>query len=124
MAIICPKCGREFDITLFEYGHKVKCPCGRIIELENKKYQDKYKFFKKLLSEIKTQQKEREFEKLKIKADRICSMILSKRYKTVDINIKIKKFREEFLKLFPEKEDLYNMIYESRFNRLWEQFRE
>lgn len=123
MAIICPNCGKEYDVTLFEYGHKVKCSCGETILLENKKYKDKYGFFKKLLSEIQTQKKEKQFEKLKSDSDRICRMILDKRHKAVDINIAINKFREKFLKLFPEKKYLYNMIYEARFNRLWNQFR-
>jgi hypothetical protein len=32
MAIICPKCGAEFDATLFEFGHGVRCDCGMEIE--------------------------------------------------------------------------------------------
>ena len=28
MAIICPSCGAEFDATLFEFGHRVRCDCG------------------------------------------------------------------------------------------------
>ena len=32
MAFRCPHCGREFDATLFEFGRKVKCECGRVIE--------------------------------------------------------------------------------------------
>jgi hypothetical protein len=51
-------------------------------------------------------------------------MILDQKYPEADIKIHIKKLRGEFLKTFPSKIDLYNMIYESRFNRLWEQFRQ
>ncbi len=28
MAIICPRCGAEFDATLFEFEHQVRCACG------------------------------------------------------------------------------------------------
>jgi len=28
MAIICPKCGSQFDGTIFEIGHGVRCDCG------------------------------------------------------------------------------------------------
>lgn len=32
MAFRCPHCGRELDATLFEFGRKLKCECGRTIE--------------------------------------------------------------------------------------------
>jgi hypothetical protein len=32
MAITCPRCGAEFDATLFQFGHHVRCPCGATIE--------------------------------------------------------------------------------------------
>ncbi len=28
MAIVCPKCGRQYDVTLFEFGTSVLCDCG------------------------------------------------------------------------------------------------
>jgi len=33
MAIICPKCKRQYDVTLFEFGNTVKCDCGARIKL-------------------------------------------------------------------------------------------
>ena len=32
MAITCPKCGSQFDATLFEFGHRVRCDCGAEVE--------------------------------------------------------------------------------------------
>lgn len=32
MAITCPRCGAEFDATLFEFGNSVCCDCGTEIE--------------------------------------------------------------------------------------------
>jgi hypothetical protein len=32
MAITCPRCGSEYDATLFEFGHRVRCQCGAEIE--------------------------------------------------------------------------------------------
>ena len=34
MAITCPQCGAQFDATLFEFGHGVRCDCGEWVELE------------------------------------------------------------------------------------------
>ena len=28
MAITCPRCGAGFDVTLFQFGHRVRCGCG------------------------------------------------------------------------------------------------
>lgn len=32
MAITCPRCGSEFDATLFQFGHRVSCRCGAEVE--------------------------------------------------------------------------------------------
>jgi hypothetical protein len=32
MAIICPKCKSQYDITLFEFGGTLKCDCGYVID--------------------------------------------------------------------------------------------
>jgi len=28
MAITCPRCGSDFDVTLFQFGRRVRCRCG------------------------------------------------------------------------------------------------
>lgn len=56
-------------------------------------------------------------------ADRVCSLILISDYPEIDIEIEKSKVRERCEELYPDSMDLYEMIYESRFNRLQEQFR-
>lgn len=56
-------------------------------------------------------------------ADRVCTLILSSDLAPIDIEIEKSKVRERCLELYPDREDLYEMIYESRFQRLSEQFR-
>ncbi len=34
MAITCPQCGADFDVTLFQFGHGVRCDCGAWVELD------------------------------------------------------------------------------------------
>ena len=34
MAITCPRCGAGFDVTLFQFGHRVQCDCGLWVELD------------------------------------------------------------------------------------------
>jgi len=56
-------------------------------------------------------------------ADHVCSLILISDYPVIDIEIEKSKVRERCEELYPDSMDLYEMIYESRFNRLQEQFR-
>jgi len=37
MAITCPGCGHQFDVTLFEFGNTVECNCGTKIRLDPEK---------------------------------------------------------------------------------------
>ena len=56
-------------------------------------------------------------------ADRVCTLILSSDLPAIDIEIEKSKVRERCFGLYPDREQLYEMIYESRFQRLWGQFR-
>jgi dsDNA-specific endonuclease/ATPase MutS2 len=31
MAVQCPDCGRQYDVTLFQFGQTVECDCGAIV---------------------------------------------------------------------------------------------
>lgn len=31
MAVICPVCGRQYDVTLFQFGQAVACDCGAVV---------------------------------------------------------------------------------------------
>lgn len=55
---------------------------------------------------------------------RVCALILNCDYPEIDIVIERDKVRHRCEELFPDRMDLYEMIYESRFDRLMEQFRE
>lgn len=56
-------------------------------------------------------------------ADRVCVLILSSDLPAVDIEIEKCKVRERCLELWPDREELFDMVYESRFQRLCDQFR-
>ena len=36
MAIRCPGCGREYDVTLFQFGRTIHCTCGTRVGLEQR----------------------------------------------------------------------------------------
>jgi len=60
---------------------------------------------------------------LQQQADRICEMIVSGEALQIDIEIQQASLRERVARTFPDKQALYQLIYESRFRRLWQQFR-
>lgn len=61
-------------------------------------------------------------EQLARKADRIVALILHTSMPRVDIEIQIQNLREEFLCRYPEAADLFEMVYASRFRRIWDQW--
>ena len=60
---------------------------------------------------------------LQRQVDRICEMIIAGDAAPIDIDIQQTALRDAVAKTFPDKQALYQLIYESRFRRLWQQFR-
>jgi hypothetical protein len=57
-------------------------------------------------------------------ANRICEHILDAGYPLVDVQIEREALREECARLFPERLWLFDLVYESRFERLIQQWRD
>jgi hypothetical protein len=140
VSLRCPKCGREFDVTLFQYRRTVVCPCGEPLSLdEGHTMRGEHCGAGGAGAAIDWESLEREIfsaaeggersedrqraEAFRREADRIVSLILFSDMPRVDIEIAIRAFRERVLGVFPEKEDLFAALYLSRFRRLWSQFR-
>jgi len=116
MAIRCSYCNREYDVTLFEFDRSITCVCGKTVTFKHEQITDEA-----LLAQRSEDRKVREIRTI---ADRIASLIIGSDYPMIDIEIKKQKLRERISELFPDKIDLYDLIYEPRFKRLKEQFRE
>ena len=63
-------------------------------------------------------------EEMQRRADRICSMILYMDLDWVDIAIQIEHLRDFCREHAPDKLEAFEHIYEARFIRLWEQWKE
>jgi len=61
---------------------------------------------------------------LQQQADRICEMIIAGELPAIDIEIQQERLRRVAAQLFPDQQALYQLLYESRFRRLWQQFRQ
>ena len=116
MAVRCSYCSREYDFTLFEFDRSITCVCGNTVTFQHEQMSDEA-----LLARRSEDRKVREIRAI---ADRIASLIVGSDYPMIDIEIERQKLRERISELFPDKIYLYDLIYEPRFRRLTEQFRE
>ncbi len=126
MAVRCSTCKSEYDVTLFEFGSKVKCDCGRIISLEHRETFDGLSTTaNKVMSAFPEYTLENDsILEIKRMADKIAFLIVSTDYSDIDIQMEKNKFTQRISELFPDKVHLYDLIYEPRFTRLKEQFRQ
>jgi hypothetical protein len=121
MAVRCPDCKREFDVTLFEFGREIVCGCGRKLSLS---HEEVFGRLEDICRRYELSLEEEKIDEIKRSSERIAFLIVSSDYPKPDIELEKAKLKELIEKLFPEKAHLYDLIYESRFKRLWEQFRE
>jgi nucleoside-triphosphatase len=60
---------------------------------------------------------------LETQANRICELITSGDSSAIDIEIKQQALQESVKRAFPHNQMFYELVYENRFRRLWQQFR-
>lgn len=76
--------------------------------------------------ETREQQIEREenvLRDIRVHADRIAHLIVNTDLPWVDIAIQIERFRAKVHRLYPDKDALFEMVYATRFRRLWNDWR-
>lgn len=66
---------------------------------------------------------EQAYRRFQRRVDRLCFLIVATDISERDINIERLFLRTEAARLFPERFRFYEMLYESRFKRLVDQFR-
>jgi hypothetical protein len=71
----------------------------------------------------KMETNEETYRNFQRRVDRLCSLIVASNCTEREIDIERLHLRIQAVRLFPEKMQLYDLIYESRFCRLREQFR-
>jgi hypothetical protein len=125
MAVLCPHCKRGYDSTLFEYGKTVICDCGTIVRFQHEEnLADRFAYTCNSSARFSSRkQEDMMIMEVKRLADNISFLIVSTDYPDIDIEIEKNNLRELIDRFFPEKNRLYDLIYEPRFRRLKEQFR-
>ncbi|MFA6055712.1 MAG: hypothetical protein WC769_10085 [Thermodesulfovibrionales bacterium] len=115
MAVRCSYCGRDYDVTLFEFDRSITCVCGKTVAFKHEQMTDE--------AILARSAEDRKIREIRAMADRIASLIVGSDYPMIDIEIEKQKLKERISELFPDKVDLYDLIYEPRFRRLKDQFR-
>ncbi len=57
-------------------------------------------------------------------ADRVSVLVLRNHYPPIDVLLAVESLRREAVETYPGCDSLFEMVYVSRFRRLWQQFRE
>ena len=121
MPIRCPHCGTKHDVVEFsageESGRYIQCKCGFTLDLS---LLESVEDFLRYCEGEEEHKKAREIQR---DAEAICAMILDENSPEVDIEIAKERLKRKAEELFPDKLEVYRMIYEARFKRLWDQFR-
>jgi len=84
------------------------------------------RYFRKVDSVLSgiTEPSEQAYRNFQRYVDRLCLLIVASDCSDREIDIERLHLRVQAAVLFPEKMPLYDMVYESRFRRLRQQFRE
>ena len=124
MALSCPNCRRQLDSTLFQFGREVLCLCGNLLKEEEMNRETAPPPALEVRIVSREWLKRTRQRKLGRMADEICLLIINSDYPRVDIDIRVEQVRAACEELFPDRMELFEMVYRSRFERLWTQFRE
>ena len=115
----CTTCN-SFYARLLLAEEAPRCRCGEVLVLDagpaDSELQESTD--PRLLAE------EADLNELSRMVDTISCLIVSTDTLKVDIEIKSAELRRRCVELFPDKGHLFDLLYKSRFRRLWEQFRD
>ena len=115
LLVTCARCGASYARMFLEGAADRRCRCGAPLALGGGE--------PTFVDGEALHAEEAKLRELSRAADRVSFMIVATDCPRVDIDIQRAEVRRRCQSLFPDKMQLYDMIYESRFRRLWEQFR-
>lgn len=115
--IRCPKCAQSHDVTEFEGAQRIQCRCGFNLKISM------IASIEDFLRYSESEDERKKAEEIQRDAAMICRMILDDDFSRVDVELAEANLKEKVARLFPDKIKTYEMIYQARFERLWDQFR-
>ena len=150
LLVSCPRCGRSYARMFLKPGD-ARCRCGAILPRGQEKParpedrrpprpkggvrrlgggkppgMDRPGPGSRVPSGVDPEalrQEEAALQELRRLADHISFLIVATDTPRIDVDIVRANARRRCQELFPDKMHVYEMVYESRFQRLWQQFR-
>jgi len=116
LLVECPRCGQSYARVFFAPEKAPVCRCGDILTLEGDTPQ--------FVDRDVIVREENRISELVRAAERLAFLIVATDCPRIDVEIERAALRRRCKVLFPDKMELYEMVYDSRFARLWQQFRE
>jgi hypothetical protein len=115
LLVECESCGQSYARLFLEAAPEPRCRCGArlTVEGEGPRFVDRDTVVRE----------ENRVGELTRAADRLAFLIVATDCPRIDVDIERANLRRCCQQLFPDKMELYEMVYESRFRRLWQQFR-
>ncbi|HZL84719.1 MAG TPA: hypothetical protein VFD07_05005 [Candidatus Krumholzibacteria bacterium] len=116
--VSCRECGRSYARFLLPDAD-ARCRCGAALASPPPSLAPES-------SPVESEALHREeaaLQELRRLADRVSFLIVATDMPRVDVDIHRIELRRRCQELFPDKMDVFDLVYESRFARLWQQFR-
>ncbi|MFH1459617.1 MAG: hypothetical protein ABIG64_04520 [Candidatus Omnitrophota bacterium] len=117
MSIICPKCKKKHTRIYLSFI----CDCGQNLGIE---HEEIFAQLENICVEYKLKIENETLAEIRRIADRIVSLILNNECTKEEIEIEKQKLKQLIKETYPEKMHLYKLIYEPRFKRFCQQFRD
>ena len=111
MAIPCPRCGRQYDSTLFAFDRTVLCACG--VRLDRSAS----------IAPPDPAAGDEAARLIRSEADRIARLFDENDLPAIDLKIAVADLRRLIRRLAPDREHLFDWIYRPRFERMLEERR-
>ncbi|RME70375.1 MAG: hypothetical protein D6776_11780 [Planctomycetota bacterium] len=112
--VFCPRCETAHERCHHAATEVIVCDCGHRFRLRPSRRARRL---------ARTDRARAALRQLGRRADRLCRLILDSRASEIEIAMERHRLRAFAQRLFPERMELYDMVFESRFERLYEQFR-
>ena len=95
MAITCPRCGVQLDVTLFAFDRRMRCDCGEVVDAASP-----------------------EALELRRRGDALTWTILYSDLPRIDVDLAIEALRDWVRRRLPDRLSLFDMIWVARWDRL------
>ena len=115
MAVTCPRCGSQLDVTLFAFERRVRCDCGALVDAHAPR------------TPGPRRRESPEAAELRRRGDALTWTLLYSDLPRVDVDIEIAGLRDWVARNLPDRLELFEMIWAARWDRLraqgWEHTR-